>query len=48
MNKIEVAPGLLLGDGAPLVLFAGPCVIESEVLSPGRILCPDLRAFCEE
>ena len=48
MNKIEVAPGLAIGDGAPLVLFAGPCVIESEahLLRMGsslRDLCKELK-----
>jgi 2-dehydro-3-deoxyphosphooctonate aldolase (KDO 8-P synthase) len=28
--RIEVAPGVAFGDGAPLALIAGPCVIESE------------------
>lgn len=28
--RIEVAPGIAFGDGAPLALIAGPCVIESE------------------
>ena len=28
--RIEVAPGVVFGDGVPLALIAGPCVIESE------------------
>jgi len=28
--RVEVAPGLLVGGGAPLAVIAGPCVIESE------------------
>jgi 2-dehydro-3-deoxyphosphooctonate aldolase (KDO 8-P synthase) len=28
--RIEVAPGIAFGDGAPFALIAGPCVIESE------------------
>lgn len=28
--RIEVAPGICFGEGAPLALIAGPCVIESE------------------
>ena len=29
MNTVEIGPGLVFGAG-PLVLIAGPCVIESE------------------
>jgi len=28
--RVEVAPGLSIGGGAPLAVIAGPCVIESE------------------
>jgi 2-dehydro-3-deoxyphosphooctonate aldolase (KDO 8-P synthase) len=28
--RVQVAPTLAVGDGAPLLLIAGPCVIESE------------------
>jgi 2-dehydro-3-deoxyphosphooctonate aldolase (KDO 8-P synthase) len=28
--RIEIGPGLAIGDDAPLALIAGPCVIESE------------------
>jgi 2-dehydro-3-deoxyphosphooctonate aldolase (KDO 8-P synthase) len=28
--RVEIGPGLAIGDGAPLALIAGPCVIESE------------------
>jgi 2-dehydro-3-deoxyphosphooctonate aldolase (KDO 8-P synthase) len=28
--RVEIRPGLAIGDGAPLALIAGPCVIESE------------------
>ena len=28
--RIEIRPGLLIGEGAPLALIAGPCVIERE------------------
>jgi 2-dehydro-3-deoxyphosphooctonate aldolase (KDO 8-P synthase) len=29
-NKVEITPSLSLGGGEPLLLIAGPCVIESE------------------
>jgi 2-dehydro-3-deoxyphosphooctonate aldolase (KDO 8-P synthase) len=29
-RRVEITPDLALGDGAPLALIAGPCVIESE------------------
>jgi 2-dehydro-3-deoxyphosphooctonate aldolase (KDO 8-P synthase) len=28
--RVEIGPGLAIGEGAPLALIAGPCVIESE------------------
>lgn len=28
--RIEVAPGVVFGDGSPMALIAGPCVIESD------------------
>jgi len=28
--RVELAPGVIVGDGAPLAAIAGPCVIESE------------------
>lgn len=28
MTSVELAPGLVVGDGAPLTLIAGPCVLE--------------------
>ena len=32
VKSIEIAPGVKAGDGQPLFLIAGPCVIESEEL----------------
>lgn len=29
-SRVELAPGVVVGDGAPLAAIAGPCVIESE------------------
>ena len=29
-RRVEISPELAIGDGAPLALIAGPCVIESE------------------
>ena len=29
-RRVEVAPGLAIGGGAPIAVIAGPCVIESE------------------
>jgi len=29
-TRVELAPGVIVGDGAPLAAIAGPCVIESE------------------
>ena len=32
MNPVEIRPGLAVGDGNPLLLIAGPCVIEDDEL----------------
>jgi len=33
MKRIEIIPGLSLGPGSPLLIIAGPCVVESEALT---------------
>ena len=33
MSSVEIAPGVAVGDGQPLLLIAGPCVIEGEEAS---------------
>jgi 2-dehydro-3-deoxyphosphooctonate aldolase (KDO 8-P synthase) len=32
VNPVEIRPGLAVGDGSPLLLIAGPCVIEDDEL----------------
>jgi 2-dehydro-3-deoxyphosphooctonate aldolase (KDO 8-P synthase) len=32
VNPVEIRPGLAIGDGRPLLLIAGPCVIEDDEL----------------
>lgn len=32
-KRIEIIPGLSLGPGSPLLIIAGPCVVESEALT---------------
>jgi 2-dehydro-3-deoxyphosphooctonate aldolase (KDO 8-P synthase) len=32
VNPVEIRPGLAVGEGSPLLLIAGPCVIEHEEL----------------
>ncbi len=45
MGSFEIAPGLPIGGGAPLVFIAGPCVIESEglALETARLLAEIAR-----
>jgi 2-dehydro-3-deoxyphosphooctonate aldolase (KDO 8-P synthase) len=44
-RKVEIAPGVSIGGGAPLAFIAGPCVIESEAhaLSMARLLSEAAR-----
>ncbi|MGB6002672.1 MAG: 3-deoxy-8-phosphooctulonate synthase, partial [Thermoanaerobaculia bacterium] len=34
-SSVELAPGIVLGDGRQFPVIAGPCVIESEELTLG-------------
>ena len=45
VRPVELAPGVVLGGGAPLPLIAGPCVIESEArtLEAARLLAAMAR-----
>jgi 2-dehydro-3-deoxyphosphooctonate aldolase (KDO 8-P synthase) len=45
MNKVSVTPDLTIGDGQPLTLIGGPCVIESEDFT--LKMADEIRQVCE-
>jgi len=46
ITGFEVAPGIKTGYGQPLLLLAGPCVIESESIC--RQIAAQIKAICTE
>jgi 2-dehydro-3-deoxyphosphooctonate aldolase (KDO 8-P synthase) len=42
--RCEIAPGLAVGDGCPLLVMSGPCVAESEALC--LAIAAELKAVC--
>ena len=46
VNGFELAPGMKIGYGQPLVVIAGPCVIESESMC--RQIAAHAKAVCSE
>jgi 2-dehydro-3-deoxyphosphooctonate aldolase (KDO 8-P synthase) len=45
VTRVEVTPDVAIGDGAPLALIAGPCVLESHELS--LEVATECRRLCE-